>query len=138
MADGYELLEQDHAAIRHLFARYAEGPDDVPARDICVALTQHAEREEQALYPLLRRLVDGGDDLADAAEQEHATIKVLIERVELAPPADLAEVITEMQRLVDAHATHEEQELFAEMRDAGVDPDELGRRLEAADRGQAA
>jgi hemerythrin superfamily protein len=136
--DGFEVLEHDHRRIQHLFARYHEGPDDVTVRDICEALTEHAAREDHALYPLLRKHVDDGDDLADVAEQEHAAIKLIIERIELAPPGDLSEPVREMHRLVDAHFTDEEQRLFPMMREAGVDSDELGRRVGDSGRGQAA
>ena len=132
MSDGFALLKEDHAAALGLFERYSSSQDEQVVRELCEALTLHAHLEEQALYPELRRLVDGGDDLADDAEQEHAALKVLIERIEIAPPPDLAEVVLEMRRLVDTHVSQEENTLFPEMLQSGVDAEQLGERLEAA------
>src|SRR5438477_436390 len=90
--DGFQLLEEDHREVERLFSRYADSRDDVVAHDICSMLAEHSEIEDAALYPALRRLVDGGDDLADVAEQEHTAIASLIARVYDAPPGDLGGV----------------------------------------------
>jgi iron-sulfur cluster repair protein YtfE (RIC family) len=130
MSDGYERLMADHADVAEQFARYASTEADGDAHRICEALASHAALEEEAVYPMLRRLVDGGDDLADLADEQHAAIKVLVERVEIAPPADLGPVVGELQALVEEHVAYEEQTLFPAMRDAGIDGDSLGKRLE--------
>ena len=132
MPDGFALLKEDHAEVQSLFERYSSSQDEQVVRELCEALSAHARVEEQALYPELRRLVDGGDDLADEAEQEHAALKVLIERIEIAPPEDLSEVVQEMRRLVEPHVAQEETTLFPEMLQSGVDAEQLGARLEAA------
>jgi hemerythrin superfamily protein len=93
--------------------------------------------EESIVYPLLRKFVDGGDDLADLADQEHSAIKTLVERIEIAPPEDLSDVVREMDSLVTKHVEFEEQSVFPEMREAGIDAEDLGSRLEQA-RDQAA
>src|SRR5581483_2126884 len=108
MADGFAILSDEHVKARELFERCLSTQDEAALRELCDALTVHAQLEEQVLYPELRRLVDGGDDYADDAEQEHAAVKVLVERVEIVAPPDLGEVVAEMQRLVEAHAAHEE------------------------------
>jgi hemerythrin superfamily protein len=132
MADGFDVLSTEHAEVRQLFERYSESKDEQLVREICDALTTHTQVEEQAAYPELRRLVDGGDDLADEAEQEHAAVKVLIERIEIAPPEDLSEVVDEMQQLVEKHVAEEEGTVFPEMREAGVDAEALGTRIAEA------
>ena len=65
MADGFEMLAEDHRAVERLFETYVHDNEDSVAREICEELTLHTQVEEAALYPALRRYVDGGDDLAD-------------------------------------------------------------------------
>jgi hemerythrin superfamily protein len=129
MPDGFEMLMEAHRTVSGLFARYDEDHDEARVREIMKELTVHSEIEERALYPELRRMVDGGDDLADEAEAEHAALKARITRVEITPPEDLDEVVAEMRELVEQHVRHEESVIFPEMREARVDADELGRRL---------
>jgi iron-sulfur cluster repair protein YtfE (RIC family) len=132
MPDGFEMLMEAHRTVAGVFSRYDEDHDEAHVREIMDELTVHAEIEERALYPELRRMVDGGDDLADEAEAEHAALKARITRVEITPPADLDDVVREMRELVEQHVQQEESVIFPEMREAGVDAEELGRRLVAA------
>jgi hemerythrin superfamily protein len=132
MADGFEQLTADHRQVADLFEQYASSGDDAIAHTICEELAVHSAIEEKALYPQLRRLVDGGDDLADNAEAEHASIATLVATVEQTPPADLRSVMEELQRSVEAHVGEEENELFPTMRDAGVDAEALGTALAEA------
>ena len=134
MADGFEMLAEDHRTVERLFETYLHDDEDSVARDICEHLTLHTQVEEAALYPALRRYVDGGDDLADEAEQEHAAVKALIARIYDSPPGGLLDLVTELRRDVEQHVEHEESELFPTMRDSGVDPEGLGSGIEAARR----
>jgi hemerythrin superfamily protein len=132
MPDGYELLTREHRQVEAMFEQYRREPDDAGAHRIAEALTLHTEAEEAALYPLLRKYVDGGDDLASEAEYEHATVKSQIARLYEAPPADLAPLVQEIETNVADHVRSEEEELFPAMRDSGVDGDTLARGLERA------
>jgi len=134
MPDGFELLQADHRAVEQLVARYRQTTDDVTAHDIAEHLTVHSRIEEQVLYPELRRLVDGGDDLADESVDEHAVIASLIARMQDSPPADLRGVVESIAADVGAHVRREEDVVFPAMREAGVDADALGARLEDARR----
>lgn len=133
MTDGFHLLEENHRSIRQLFDAYATDPEDDRVRAINEHLTVHTEIEEHALYPALRRLVDGGDDDADEAEAEHAAVRTLIGRIDLSPPEDLRGLVDTMRGLVEQHVEQEEQRLFPAMREAGVDPEVLGEQLVAAE-----
>jgi hemerythrin superfamily protein len=130
MSDGYEFLTREHRQIEAMFEQYRQQPDDALARRIAEALTLHTEAEETALYPQLRKYVDGGDDLADEAEYEHATVKSQIARLYEAPPADLAALVRGIEQNVGDHVKREEQEIFPAMRESGVDADGLARALE--------
>jgi len=120
--DPFALLETQH--------RDTEEPD---VREACEALTRHAEVEEQVLYPELRRIVDGGDDLADRAEAEHAAVRTLIARFYDSPPPDLAPLAGEIRTLVQQHVSFEEQEIFPELRSAPIDATAVEQKLRAAD-----
>ena len=132
MADGFEVLSAQHREVERLFDQFVAAPDDAIAREICEKLTVHAEIEEKALYPEMRRLVDDGDDLADEAEAEHGVAKTIIARLYDSPPEDLRPLIDELQRIVTAHVKSEEERLFPVMAESGVDADALARRLETA------
>ena len=132
MADGFEQLIADHRKVADLFRQYQSDGEDALAHTICDELAVHSAIEERVLYPQLRRLVDGGDDLADTAEAEHATIATLIATIEQTPPEDLHGVMNELQADVEQHVGDEENELFPTMRESGVDAEQLGARLEEA------
>jgi iron-sulfur cluster repair protein YtfE (RIC family) len=132
MSDGFELLMTQHRDVETLFARFEETGDEAIAREICDMLTTHAEMEEQVLYPALRRMVDGGDDLADVAEAEHGAAKTTIARVHDSPPESLAPLMQELRAAVDRHVRSEERELFPIMAESGIEPEQLGHDLVAA------
>ena len=132
MADGFGILSEQHRDVERLFDRYFATPDDATAREICELLTQHAETEEQALYPELRRIVDGGDDLADRAVAEHGVVKTIIARVYDSPPGDLGPLLEELRTNVTAHVRFEEEQVFPEMAEAGVDGAKLATLVHAA------
>jgi hemerythrin superfamily protein len=131
MADGFEILAEDHRAVARLFETFVHDNEDSVAREICEHLTSHTTVEEAAFYPAMRRYVDGGDDLADEAEQEHAAVKAIIARIYDSPPDGLLDLITELRRDVEQHVEREESELFPKMRDSGVDAERLGAEIEA-------
>src|SRR4051794_15141847 len=108
--DPFALLETQHRDTEALLARAASTGEEPDVREACESLTRHAEVEEQVLYPELRRIVDGGDDLADRAEAEHAAVRTLIARFYDSPPPDLAPLAEEIRTLVQQHVSFEEQE----------------------------
>jgi hemerythrin superfamily protein len=136
MPDAYEFLAAEHRTVEVLLQRYQATGDEAVAREVVDALTLHAEIEEQVLYPELRRVVDGGDDFANQAENEHALVKTLLARIVNAPPGDLRSLLEEVGRDVAEHVEREEGTIFPAMQQAGVDAGALGQRLEAA-RGEA-
>ncbi len=132
MPDGFEMLSEDHRQVERLFDTYTHDPEDSIAHDICARLSVHTRVEEATLYPALRRYVDGGDDLADVAEQEHAVAKSIIARIYDSPPGNLSDLVAELRSEVAHHVESEESELFPEMRESGVDADVLGTEIEGA------
>ena len=134
LADGFEILSEDHREVERLFDTYRHDPEDWIAYDICGRLGVHTRIEEAALYPALRRYVDGGDDLADVAEQEHAAAKSIIARIYDSPPGQLFDLVTELRSEVEHHVESEESDLFPEIRESGVDAGVLGAEIAGARR----
>jgi hemerythrin superfamily protein len=135
MDDGFHQLEQDHRDIEERFQELLRDPEEPVVRGICDHLTRHVEMEDAALYPALRRWVDGGDDLADRAQQEHAEIATMVaELADSATPERIEALVTQLRDAVSAHVEFEETEIFPAMRDSRVDATRLATELRAGDR----
>ena len=132
MADGFAMLEHDHRAVGELFDDYEQGGDPAVVKQICFELTAHGEMEEQVLYFDFRDFGDKTSQLADNAEEMHDLIDQTIGRIALADPDDVPGLMTSLRSTVEDHVRVEEEDMFPEMRDLGVDPEKLGRDLEAA------
>lgn len=132
MDDGFTRLEQDHRAIEEDFQSFLRDNEEPVVRALCEHLTRHAQLEEEALYPALRRWVDGGDDLADRAQQEHATIATMVaELYDSTTPERLTEQVTSLREVVSAHVEFEESEIFPAMRDSRFDAERLAVDLQS-------
>jgi hemerythrin superfamily protein len=135
-ADAIKLLKDDHREVKALFEQFEkiEGDADKQriARQICMALTVHAQIEEEIFYPAAYEAIDD-DDLVDEAEVEHATAKHLIARIESSKAGEplFDAMVKVLGEYVSHHVEEEEGELFPECRDAGMDLAGLGERLAA-------
>lgn len=130
MDDGFALLEQDHRDIEEQFQTLLRDTEAPVVRELCEHLTRHAELEDAAFYPALRRWVDGGDDLADRAQQEHAAIATMVAELrDSATPEQLGDLVMQLREAVTAHVEFEESELFPAMRDSRVDAGRLAAEL---------
>jgi hemerythrin superfamily protein len=122
MDDGYAQLERDHRELEAQLAKLLRDDDAPVVREVAEHLTRHSQAEDEALYPALRRWVDGGDDLADRAQQEHASIATMVaELYDSVTPERLADLVTQLRDAVAAHIAFEESEIFPELRDLGVE-----------------
>lgn len=93
-ADAIALLKADHKEVDAMFKAYEKTDDDEKkqklANNICMALTVHAQIEEEIFYPAAYVALDeDGDDLLDEAEVEHATCKALIAEIEMMSVGEL-------------------------------------------------
>lgn len=134
--DAIRLLKQDHREVKGWFKEFEKLDDDSEklemAKKICLALTVHAQIEEEIFYPAVRGEIDD-DDLMDEAEVEHASAKQLIAEIQRMKPSDRlfdAKVIV-LGEYVNHHVEEEESEMFPESRDSDVDLKELGAKLAA-------
>ena len=136
--DAVSLLSADHAEVKQMFESYKqlveEDGDSEEKRElaeqICLALTVHAEIEEEIFYPAMRESIDD-DLLLDQAEVEHAAAKDLIAQIQGMDPDDAlydAKVLV-LGEYVDHHVEEEESEIFPAAEKSGIDLEVLGAEL---------
>jgi hypothetical protein len=132
--DALALLENEHRQIMRLFDEFETA--DVMRRtaivdQVCTALRVHAQIEEDILYPAARGALAKDAELIDDTGTEHASIKVLVARLEQSGPADehyeaLVRVLADYAKY---HFEEEEQDLFSRLRGADLDLAGVGTQL---------
>jgi len=134
--DAIKLLKNDHAEVKAMFDAYEKMDDDAKKQDlatrICLALTVHAQIEEEIFYPAAYEALDD-DDLVDEAEVEHASAKDLIAQIQASHPGEplFDAKVKVLGEYVAHHVEEEESEMFPECRDAKMDLKALGEQLAA-------
>lgn len=134
--DAIQLLKADHREVKGWFKQFEALEDEDEkqqmAAKICLALTVHAQIEEEIFYPAVRAEIED-DDLMDEAEVEHASAKQLIAEIQRMKPSEKlfdAKVIV-LGEYVNHHVEEEETEMFPETRHSDVDLKGLGAKLAA-------
>jgi len=144
--DACDLLDADHRAVKKMFKDYEELTNSRArsaaqkkmelAREICHALTVHAQIEEEIFYPALRNAIKDTDLLAEA-EVEHQSAKDLIAQIEGMGDADekFDAKVTVLGEYIDHHVKEERNEIFPKARaarklDLVAMRDELAQRKE--------
>lgn len=135
-SDAIVLLRADHAEVKKRFTAYqklveAQAPGDERqklAEEICMMLTVHATIEEEIFYPAAREVL--GDDAAqvDEADVEHASAKELIAQIRAMAPGDqhYDAKMKVLGEYIDHHVKEEQDELFPDVKKAGLDTKALG------------
>jgi hemerythrin superfamily protein len=132
--DAISLLEADHRQVDDYFDQFEDASTDEEkkalATEICLALKVHTQIEEELFYPAAREATGDGD-LIDEAVVEHAGAKILVAQIEaMQPGQDLFDAkVKVLGEQVRHHVREEEEELFPDMREAGLDLDALGARM---------
>ncbi|HEX5342923.1 MAG TPA: hemerythrin domain-containing protein [Duganella sp.] len=137
--DAIALLIEEHEQVKSMFEQYEELGDRAHvskhklALQICEALTQHTQKEEQVFYPAVRKAIKE-DDLMDEALVEHASAKDLIAQIQSMEPGDelfdaKVKVLSEM---IEHHVGEEEGEMFPKVRQSGLDLEALAEEMEQA------
>lgn len=128
--DAIAVLKKDHQAVEQLFRRYerARGAAEKKrlADRIVRELSIHAAIEEQHVYPILRRRLDGEDAKVLVALEEHHVTKLALSEIE-ALAADDERFDAKVHVLVEnvrRHVREEERELLPALRRA-IGPEEL-------------
>ena len=132
MPDLADVIREDHEIVADLLQRLTE-PGDQAGRaeqaDLCrrlvTTLSVHAAAEEQVVYPLLAEKVEGGDDLAAEARQEHQAIKELLAVIDRGRPEDpeVAAALRTVRQHVTEHVREEEDDLLPRLREAVGTPE---------------
>jgi len=119
ITDPFGYLKNDHKKVAALLEKLADTSEDaIKARErtfeqLTEAFMAHAELEEECLYPRLGE-IDDLSDMAEEAEEEHASAKKLIEALSTTP-VDTEEWTDQFLMLKDAiehHVQEEEGEMF--------------------------
>ncbi len=134
--DAIALLKADHKEVAEMLEKFetARSTKEKLAQQICMALTVHAQIEEEIFYPAAREaLGDEGKDLLDEAKVEHNSLKELIGQIEgSSPDDDLFEAhVKVLGEYVKHHVKEEEGELFPKLRKSDIDLVEVGEQLAA-------
>ncbi|MBV9826093.1 MAG: hemerythrin domain-containing protein [Alphaproteobacteria bacterium] len=131
-----QLLEQDHREVEEYFDSFDEAKNDRAkeelAQKICMALTVHAQIEEEIFYPAARRAT-GDNDLLDEAVVEHASAKKLIAEIEeMEVGEELFDAkVRVLGEQIKHHVREEEEELFPELDRTDLDLEALGAKMAA-------
>jgi hemerythrin superfamily protein len=137
-ADAISLLTEDHKAVQKQFKEFEKLKEDGVSDDekgsivkqVCMALTIHAQIEEEIFYPTVREAI-GDDDLMDEAEVEHMGAQETIAQLQSMEPGDElydARFIV-LGEYVAHHIKEEQDEMFPKVKKAKVDTAALGVEL---------
>jgi hypothetical protein len=137
--DAIALLKADHRRVEELFEKFDSTKGDATkeklAQQICMELSIHTVIEEEIFYPACAEKIED-KNLVQEAYVEHDGAKVLIAEILASKSADefFEAKVTVLSEMIKHHVKEEEKRsegLFAEARDAGLDIDALGERLQA-------
>ncbi len=130
------ILKEEHRVFNQLFAEYEVNTTSRTRKveivqELALRLDVHAAIEEELLYPMLRDAVDA--DEIDEAVVEHQAAKTLSDELrELTGTEELNDAkVHVLGEQILHHVREEEEEMFEEAKEAGLDLDELGRAMEA-------
>jgi hemerythrin superfamily protein len=136
--DAIAMLTADHKKVKALFKEFEKlKEDDASANEktalvkqICDALTVHAEIEEEIFYPAVRAAIDD-EDLMDEALVEHAGAKDLISQLkEMSSDDELYDAkVTVLGEQINHHVQEEEGDMFVKAKKAKVDTAALGAEM---------
>jgi len=137
--DALQLLTAEHREVKAMFQQYdklaeAGGRGDermLLASQICVALTLHAQVEEEILYPAAREVLVHDGDIVDEAYVEHASAKSLVAQIKtMTSDQPLFDArVKVLSEYVDHHVKEEENELFPKLRKSALDLKAMGGRI---------
>jgi hemerythrin superfamily protein len=136
--DAVALLKADHRKVEELFGKFESAQDEEEkqalAQEICTELCAHTIIEEEIFYPACTGQVE--DNTVDEAYVEHDGAKVLIaELLASDPDSEFYDAkVKVLSEDIKHHVKEEEKRaegLFAQAKAAGLDLEDLGKRLKA-------
>ena len=136
-SDVLEIFIEDHRKIIRFFdefRRIKDHADDETKQTLvevtCTELVIHAQIEEEFFYPALREAFEDAS-LIDEADIEHEVARQLISEMESMHPADhhYDAKFTVLGEYVRHHIEEEQNKIFVQIRQGGMDLDVLGKDL---------
>lgn len=147
MTGALALLAADHERILELSTWLTGGAGDPPpdlrerqhvAEQLVMEVSRHDAAEEQLFWPLVRRRVPGGDDLARAAlEQEGGAKRLLHELGHMSPgDEDFRTLCFRVASHLRDQLTYEQNQIWPKLQlhVPNEELEQLGERLELAKR----
>jgi Hemerythrin HHE cation binding domain len=131
--DLFELLKTDHRRVKELFSQFEKADKQTKigiAEEILIQLEIHTAIEEELVYPAIRDAIDN-EDLVDEAKEEHHVAKLLIKELRKmkAGEDDFATKFKVLKEIIHHHVEEEEQEMFPQTEESGLDTSELGEAV---------
>jgi hypothetical protein len=149
MADVFDVLGSDHAAVKRMLTELVLSPDNSTnaaeavlqarkevAERLVIDSSGHEAAEEQYFWPTVRERLPGGNSLADQATSQESKAKEILAKIDKLDAAD-----PEFDRLIDAfipdcraHIEFEETKVWPALRDAlsTAEAQDLGARIAKA------
>ncbi|MFI6785288.1 hemerythrin domain-containing protein [Micromonospora sp. NPDC050276] len=123
--DVVDILVADHREVDALLDELATRQGTPEHRrhlvDVVIAeLVRHSVAEEAYVYPVARKVLPDGDEIADREIAEHAEAERTMKELESVEPADprFEELLAQLTSTVRHHVAEEEKELFPRLRAA--------------------
>lgn len=129
------ILKEEHRIFDRLFAEFEDGAARERkveiVQELSLRLDVHAAIEEELLYPMLKAKIDA--DEIDEAIVEHQAAKTIADELrEMVGDEELYDSkVHVLGEQILHHIREEEEEMFEEAKQAGLDLDTLGRAMEA-------
>ncbi|MET8549200.1 hemerythrin domain-containing protein [Micromonospora zamorensis] len=123
--DVVDILVADHREVEALFVELEAGQGTLEHRrqllDVVIAeLVRHSVAEETYVYPIARKALPDGDEIADREIAEHTDAERTMKDLESVEPSDprFDELLTHLMSTIRDHVREEENELFPRLRAA--------------------
>jgi hemerythrin superfamily protein len=135
------VLIHDHREVEEMFAELESGTPGAHRRaelreQVIAELVRHSVAEEMYLYPTTRKVLPGGDALADREIEEHAAAEQVMKELEGVAPEDprFDDLLTQLITDVRGHVAEEESDLFPRLATACSEEElvELGKKVQHA------
>jgi hemerythrin-like domain-containing protein len=130
--DVIELLEHDHREVEETFGEFERATDPQERRTIAdkiiIELVRHSEAEEQAVYPVMARTIEGGKELVEHEISEHSEAERIMKDLDGMDPGDpkFGVLMTQLMAAIREHIAEEEGEAFPRFRQS-VSTEELDK-----------
>ena len=122
MTDVIELLEHDHREVEQMFTEFENASNAEEKRTIAdkiiIELVRHSEAEEQAVYPMMAKKIDGGKDLVEHEIDEHSKAEKIMKDLDGLDANDpkLGVLMSQLKDAILHHVQEEEGEAFPKFR----------------------